>query len=232
MFSVLVALQLSHRRKLADTIESRYRRGEALLALYSALPDTGPLPAFREYMASPELLSEWVRLVLERRPKLVVELGSGVSTLLTARCLAQLGDGGRVLAFDHDAHFAEQTRQLIERAGLSRFVTVEHAALVPLQTDGMRIEWYDPERFAALPDAGVDLLLVDGPPGAGQRLARYPALPELRRKLAAHAVVVLDDARRPDEQEILMRWQRRFPELEASYLATEKGTGIFVLKGS
>ncbi len=55
----------------------------------------------------------------------------------------------------------------------------------------------------------IDLLLVDGPPAyvAGMGLARYPALPVMLDRLAPGATLVLDDAERPGEQEVLRRWE-------------------------
>ncbi len=52
--------------------------------------------------------------------------------------------------------------------------------------------------------------MVDGPPAyaAGHGLARYPALPVLYDWLAPDATLVLDDAERPGEQEVLRRWER------------------------
>ena len=51
---------------------------------------------------------------------------------------------------------------------------------------------------------------MDGPPAdtADKVLARYPALPALRARLAPGATVVLDDVERPGEQEVLTRWER------------------------
>ena len=59
-----------------------------------------------------------------------------------------------------------------------------------------------------LPDREIDLLLVDGPPGYGEGMerSRYPALPALEPRLAPGAMVVLDDASRPGEREIIERW--------------------------
>ncbi len=55
----------------------------------------------------------------------------------------------------------------------------------------------------------IDLLVVDGPPAyaAGHGLARYPALPVLCDLLAPRATVILGDAERPGEQEVLRRWE-------------------------
>ena len=66
------------------------------------------------------------------------------------------------------------------------------------------MQWYDDAVVAAGLDAAlqgdlIDLLLVDGPPAyaVGHGLARYPALPVLRDRLAPGATVVLDDVERP-----------------------------------
>ena len=58
----------------------------------------------------------------------------------------------------------------------------------------------------------VDLLVVDGPPAFedGFGLARHPALPVLRGRLAPGATVVLDDIERPGEREVVRRWEREF----------------------
>ena len=77
------------------------------------------------------------------------------------------------------------------------------------------LRWYDEAALAdglreALQGDPIDLLVVDGPPAhaVGHGLARYPALPALEDRLAPGATVVLDDAERPGEQEVLRRWER------------------------
>jgi hypothetical protein len=53
-----------------------------------------------------------VQLVMERRPGLVVECGSGSSTVIVARCLRERGRG-RGVALAQDPVFAEHTRNLL-----------------------------------------------------------------------------------------------------------------------
>ena len=65
-------------------------------------------------------------------------------------------------------------------------------------------QWYEVDAFRDLNE--IDLLLVDGPPGSLGETARYPALHVLESRLAPNAVVILDDADRPDEQGIVRRW--------------------------
>jgi hypothetical protein len=101
-------------------------------------------------------------------------------------------------------------RRQLEREGLEAVATVLEAPLVahPLALAGA--PWYDEAALGALPDEGIELLLVDGPPGYGEGMAlsRHPALPVFAERLADGALVVLDDAERPGEREILGRWER------------------------
>jgi hypothetical protein len=73
--------------------------------------------------------------------------------------------------------------------------------------------WYGTGAVALLPGT-IELLLVDGPPGYGEGMShsRYPAMPALESRLAANAVVILDDADREAEREIAARWSEECSE--------------------
>jgi predicted O-methyltransferase YrrM len=158
-----------------------------------------------DWAMRPSGLVEILNTVALRRPRLVVECGSGVSTIYLARLFAELG-GGSTLAIEHDAEWAGWLRGRLADEGLSAHAHVVHAPL-----DG---GWFDEGRVLdALAGRDVDLLLVDGPPAAegfGDPTAREPALGFFLTALTAGAGVVLDDADRPGEQEILRRWEERY----------------------
>ena len=156
-------------------------------------------------------------IVLNDRRR-IFELGSGISTVLMARLLAQVSAGGdrRLAAVEHDARWRRWVVGQLAREAVGDHVAVVDAPLRPRPADGSW-SWYDE---AAL-DAGldgviggdlIDLLIVDGPPafGDGLSLARHRALPVLRDRLAPDATVVLDDVERPGEQEVLRRWEEEF----------------------
>ncbi len=153
--------------------------------------------------------------VVLRDRRRIVELGGGVSTVLLARLLAQ-GDadaGARLITVEHDAVWAGWLTAQLEREGLDRFATVVPAPLAPHERAVDGLDWYqagalDSGLDAALRGEPIDLLVVDGPPAwaRGFELARYPALPVLRGRLAAGATVVLDDVDRVGEQRVLSRW--------------------------
>lgn len=209
-------------------LDIRYRRAEAWLAIYSVIRPRIPFPTIQVYMATPELLRHVVHLTLERRPALVVELGSGISTVLAAYCLEQLGQG-RIVSVDHEERFRDATRELLARHGLEHRVRLVHAPLVPVESGDHRSRWYDPAIVRAAIEAEraeVGLLLVDGPPGKDQALARLPALLLLQDLLASEVVVLVDDARRDDEQEMVRRWRARFPGFSSEEFETEKGAVV------
>ncbi len=155
-------------------------------------------------------------IVLNGRRR-VVELGTGISTVLLARLLCQrppLG-GFRIAAVEHDVRWVQWVTEQLDREGMGSDVVVVHAPLAPHPRAEPGLGWYDDAALTAglrtaLRGDPIDLLLVDGPPAysAGHGLARYPALPVLRSWLAPDATVVLDDAERPGEQEVLRRWER------------------------
>jgi hypothetical protein len=65
---------------------------------------------------------------MQDRPQVVVECGSGVTTLLIAACLRAQGSG-RLYSLEHDARFATITQQRLAAAGLSDWVELIVAPL-------------------------------------------------------------------------------------------------------
>ncbi len=134
----------------------------------------------------------------------VVELGSGVSTLVLARLLRELG-AGSLVAVEHDPMWAGRISDQLRREGLAEVASVTLAPLRPNPRSWDGNAWYD-ETALAGPD--VDVLVVDGPPAwqPGFSHARYPALGALAARLAPGAAIVVDDIERAGEQDLLARW--------------------------
>ncbi|MDA0566567.1 class I SAM-dependent methyltransferase [Streptomonospora sp. S1-112] len=188
------------------------------------------MPSLRGWAASPDVMRVLVRLIDERHPKLVVECGSGASSVWLGYALRRSG-GGRLIALEHDARYAELSRQLVRDHGLDDIVEVRHAPLTDWtpdtagEDDARTQPWYDTTAVEDLHDIG--LVFIDGPPEATAAEARYPAVPVLMPRCAPDAVLVLDDAARPDERAISDRWVADYPELTAREEAAEKGARVF-----
>ncbi|HJQ07405.1 MAG TPA: class I SAM-dependent methyltransferase [Nocardioides sp.] len=194
------------------------------IRLFTSFPVAAAVPPMGGWAASADLVGALVDEFLDRRPDLVVECGSGVSTLWLATAARQHSVPTRIVALEHDAHYAQQTRALLARHGLSDIAEVRHAPLQVTDVGGTDHTWYS---LSALQDLdGVGLLFVDGPPAALGEHARYPALPLLEDRLAARCSIVLDDMIREDEQEVAALWHERLPDLTRIDLRLEKGATI------
>jgi predicted O-methyltransferase YrrM len=172
------------------------------------LLDGGAFLPWSEGSLSPAGLATVATEISFAERRVIVELGSGVSTVVLARLMRELG--GRIWAVEHLPGWAGWVRRALERDGLEDVATVVEAPLEPHARSLDGAPWYSEEALGALPSEGLELLLVDGPPGYGEGMAtsRYPALPVLAGRLAPGALVVLDDAEREAEARILDAWER------------------------
>jgi predicted O-methyltransferase YrrM len=175
---------------------------EALLQLFRGFAPQAPMPPSGGFALNPTDLLDLLHLIRTRQPRLVLELGSGTSTVWIAYALAK--SGGKLVSLDHDAGYAEKTRIALAAHGLGEVAEVRDAPLRPVVLDGRTFPWYDVSAVADLHE--VDLLLIDGPPEKTGKDARYPAMRVLEDRLADSATVVFDDAHRQDEAEALRKW--------------------------
>jgi predicted O-methyltransferase YrrM len=210
----------------AGTTREDYRQRvaelEAYLDLGARLGLRQGLPYVRHWSAGADFLTLLVEHVLAARPIMIVECGSGLSTLMLARCCA-LNGAGRVYSLEQGSAYAARSRAELARYGLEAYATVLHAPLRPYSLHGEIHTWY---ALAGLPQAPIDLMVIDGPPGRSAPLARYPALPLLFDRLGPAGTVFLDDAARPDEQAILARWRAEFPDLDLTQVRTGRGCAV------
>jgi predicted O-methyltransferase YrrM len=167
----------------------------------------------------------------ELKPRVILELGSGSSTVIVARALQSLGCPPDLhIAVDHDARYLRNTIQLARVNSVEQFVRFQHCPLAPVS--GYALPWYSnvPQIVGR---AQVDLVIVDGPPAyePGKEKSRAPTLPVIRSVLSERAVVILDDANRKAESEILDRWLQDYPEFSLTRLREGKGVAVLTLHG-
>ena len=203
-----------------DELDADIAQTQPLVELARVLPTRHPLPAMRGYALAPDFALMLAELVAREAPRLVVETGSGVSTLVIAYALERLGAGGRVIALDHDPGFAQATRELVRAHGLEAYATVIDAPLEPVDVAGQRHRWYATRALDELAD--IDLVVDDGPPRAAGPMLRYASLPLFAPRLKPGGLFVLDVVG-DEERATLARWQRELPELRHEHVASKKG---------
>jgi predicted O-methyltransferase YrrM len=198
----LAAQQKSAAYGTDHLLRAQTREVEALLQLFQGFTARAPMPSSGGFALNPTDLLDLLHLVRTRKPKLILELGSGTSTVWLAYALQETG--GRLVSLDHEAGYAAKTREALAEHGLTDVAEVREAPLRPVVLDGRTFPWYDVESCADLSD--VDLLVIDGPPEKTGPDARYPAMRVLESRLADEATILLDDANRTDEQAALRKW--------------------------
>ncbi|WP_454106277.1 hypothetical protein [Marinobacter sp. MBR-105] len=231
-------------KKLTNTA----KQVEDTLGLQNYL-STGELPLnYHGWPISPDLALYLTERLETQNFDLVIEFGSGTSTVLFAKVLMKkmlrqniakgqkrLGTEKtsqstqtwveetslpsetdlpkRVLTFEHNEHYHQQTAEMLRQAGLEQVVDLVHSPLVDYSYQGSDYLYYDCDKtlskIAELYEERQPniLVLVDGPPGATGPNARFPALPKLLNHLPkASFEVILDDYNRNEEKCVADKW--------------------------
>jgi predicted O-methyltransferase YrrM len=197
-----------------------------LVGLYAAIRPRAPLGRFGAWRLEPDAAEALYNLVIDLTPEMVVEAGSGLSTVVISAGLVQNGEG-ELLALEHGEAFADATRHELERQGVASVGEVLLSPLRPHSTPIGDLLWYDTtELFSRIGERRIDLLLIDGPPASVGTLARYPALPVLAPLLAPGACIIVDDAGRPDEEEALRRWVEQWPGIQVEHLELARPVAV------
>lgn len=225
-------------RKLQTTVLSRqqsmdrklYRQFEAFHWLTQRLSIQGRLPPLRGWPLSPDVLLELHEWIVEHRPEVVVEFGSGSSTLVIADALSQVGSG-RLVSIEHLEQYGHETQANLDRENLSQWVDLRIGELEPWSGEHLNDRedqerlWYPVSLLEGVEN--IDFVLVDGPPGDTCQFARFPALPAIAERLSPGATVWLDDAARGEEKLICERWAEMLACTFKS-IPMEKGLGVFI----
>lgn len=225
VFFIVVTVFHIYRLQVEESEHQQYKF-QCISELNTLLSLRSPLPPMTGWAATPELAITVLRQIQIHKPSRIVELGSGVTSLVSAYSLEKYNPSGRIISLDHDAEYADITRNQLKYHGLSDFVNLRTAPLKEVNVDGKIHQWYDTD--ACTFEQRIDLLVIDGPPVKTEPHARYPALPVLKPFLSEHCTVILHDTKRKEESAIINMWLHEFPEFEADIKYTDKG--ITVLK--
>ena len=211
-------------RRLEANLQAEFQLRDMLTATESGEPEGAITPLNPGWQLSSQAVQEVVRHILLEQPKVVVECGSGASTMWIGRALRRVGEG-RLISLESSADWVAIVTGMLQYEGLGS-VEVRHAPMEPIQVAQHEQPWYSASALADVEE--IDLLLVDGPPGRTNKLARYPAVPALCDKLRPGATVMLDDCHRRDEKETVRRWLDEVPRLswlrQVDHLAVMKIT--------
>jgi len=149
------------------------------------------------YMANIRYLQE-ITLEVRRNKGPILECGSGLTTILIAAMTASRKTP--VFALEHHEDWFNKMRDTLESFGFDHVQVL----LTPLRDFG-DYDWYDVPK-QTLPD-GFDLVICDGPPG-NIKGSRYGLIPEMNHLLSPQCIILLDDANRRRERQVIRSWEQ------------------------
>ena len=212
-----------------DDITISYQQIEVLIPLLNDLNIIKKLPNTRGYAASPDYLYKITDTIKKNNPNLILEAGSGVSTLIAAYTIKKYGRG-KIISLDHNEIYAKKTRQELKKHNLEKYADVIYAPLKENNLDDNKnLRWYDTDKFNI--NKKIDLFIIDGPPKNTKKskFPRYPALPLMLDKIQIGSTIILDDARRKNEQETIKLWKKEYSFFEFDYI-DDNDKGIAIIK--
>ena len=222
VLSIYGGLYHTH-RKNEKAIQHSQQKNQTLFSIYDTLKPDIPLPLMTGWAAEPELIYTILKEIAFHQPQAIFEIGSGSSTIISSLFLKQLGKG-KVISIDHDDRYFDQNKRELQRYGVDNIARLHYAPIKKQHVGGKEFLWYDLENIEI--DHKIDMVIVDGPPFKLNEYARYPAVPLLYEYLSDHAIIILDDAHRKDEAQIIKRWSEEYPDLSFEFVGSEKGIGI------
>ena len=184
------------RRQLRDAVKA-----------ISKLPD-GQVPDRRQlveliegwsnegYAANLEYLEAVAKSSVNTRGP-VLECGTGATTILLGILCARRNI--EVWSLEHSAEWRERVKEALKSNGVSGV----RVCASPLVEYGEFV-WYDPP-LEEMPKE-FSLVICDGPPGSTKG-GRYGLLPVIGDRLPPGATILLDDAGRPGEVELIRKWE-------------------------
>ena len=145
-------------------------------------------------------------LVKHLKPQHILEFGSGLSTQVLKSACAPLHPLCHISSVDHDPDFGGNSQGILpDDPESSCLVSFQLAPLVARDFGGKTLPAYflGPEGLAS--QRPVDLVIIDGPPVVlgGREGTLYQAMEYAR----PGTMVLLDDAKRAEEQMAISRWK-------------------------
>jgi hypothetical protein len=201
---------LSEINKNIQSNKSKLHEIHATEILNSLSSNNARYDALTTFSMLPTTIVHILNDILINDRKMIIEFGTGNSTIFLARLIHNLGLGIQFYSIDQDQDWQDKIKRSLKMEGIEEAVTFVYA---PLRSCEFQFKtqqnWYDTDILKRAIDGKLfDLVIVDGPVASVIEHARYPALPFLMNNLSSNKAIFLDDSNRIGEKEILAEWTK------------------------
>ena len=229
---MLIDFQKNIHKKLKEETLNTIQQIEAFLYIQIFFSDGENIPKMHGWSISADFGRFLIQLIQKNDYDVVLEFGSGTSTVLIAKALKKQHRQSQgkppviQVAFEHLEKYYAQTLVDLETVGLESTVQINLVPLQPYKTpNGQTYAFYSCQKILAnLAEKYKDstekiLIVVDGPPAGVGKHARYPCLPAVLCHYKHHFLqILLDDYVRSDEKEVAKLWEQEL--INSGYLVT------------
>ena len=201
--------ELKHHSKKADDIY-------AMAILQPLLTDLPYLP-FNGGALRPVCIAYILNEIIINQRKMVLEFGSGLSTVLMARLIKKNNLDVKIVTVEHNKEWSKIIEGYLTNEDLTQYVKIIQADLKEMETPLGKVNWYDYATvLKGVQDQKFDLITVDGPPANGRKIrySRYPAFINMTDFFKEDFCLILDDANRKGEQKIIQSFKKIRPDLQ------------------
>jgi predicted O-methyltransferase YrrM len=198
-------------------LDALYSQISGLLQIQNAMAGKPVLRPMRGWAISPDAMNWILADLQERAAPIVIEFGSGQSTVIFAAALKHRN--GKLFSVEHDPEYCAVIQRQVTACGLLEQVEFVHTPLRETSFEAQICSY----NTSALPDISADIVLVDGPPDTYGALTRLTPLRWAAQHLKPGGAIFLDDSAREFEQACLKQLVSEYPKLRLIPRNAEKG---------
>lgn len=212
--SEIAKLKIHLEKTLKKEVSNASQQIEAFLNIQSFFNNKKVLPSMHGFPISPDFALYLIEKIKEEKYDLIIETGSGASTILISELLKETKQDLRTthVALEHLEQYYKKTLSELKSKNLEK----SQLFLTPLEKQnvhGNEYPYYDCESVLRETKEKIEgnpkiLVIVDGPPASTGIHARYPIWPIVHNIFSNSEIdIILDDASRDDEKEIITMWK-------------------------
>lgn len=149
------------------------------------------------YTLSFQVIQHIANDIIINKPQTILEIGSGLSTIILSNLISELNYGPNFISIDQDFKWQNHIKPHCKEVEFYNFEITKN------KESTIEGSWFNIPKDSFLREKKFDMVIIDGPKGFESKYARYGIIDFLKGRVMESTIVFLDDTDREDEQFIL-----------------------------